>query len=449
MSFPHGAANAPALIVADGTALRYGELSSAFSPWHKLTATLKGPGVVLLFADNSLSTVLCYLACLDSPHTLMLADPALNERAVARILSAFQPDLVVRPPRALPLPQGYLATDGANWRRARTAVIDRGPALLLMTSGSTGAPRVVCLSADNLSANADSIGQALAITEADRAITSLPLHYCYGLSVLNSHLSRGASVVLTNRSPTSRLFLRQLAQTGTTALAGVPITYQALWPVLRRQWPATLRALTQSGGVLGNVADYARLAIEHNGRLFVMYGQTEATARMAVLDTAAHPEAIGSVGRAVPGGKFELLDSGEIVYQGPNVMLGYADTRADLTAGDRLGGVLRTGDLGSIRDGYLYLRGRIKRIAKVAGKRINLDELESTFRRLGTTAVVESGGAVFVHCVAELDTAHALAREVCADLGIPPAYLRIKLVDNVPHSAAGKIDYQALIRESS
>ncbi|QFY10362.1 AMP-binding protein [Nonomuraea phyllanthi] len=446
MSFPQGTASAPALMVPDGTCLRYGDLRRAMSPWQKATATLRDKGLVLLFADNSLSTALCYLACLESRHTIMLADPALNERAVSRALSAFQPELVVRPPRTLRLPDGYLPAGEAIWRRSRidTSPIHDEPALLLMTSGSTGAPRVVCLSRDNLFSNADSIVRALGITETDRAITSLPLHYCYGLSVLNSHLARGASVVLTHQSPTSRGFLRQLAETGATALAGVPLTYQALWPILSRQWPSTLRTLTQSGGVLNNVSAYARLAVERNSRFFVMYGQTEATARMAVLDTAAHPEAIGSVGRAVPGGKFELLDSGEIVYRGPNVMLGYADRRADLTTGDRMDGVLRTGDLGSLRDGNLFLRGRVKRIAKVAGKRISLDEVESAFRALDTTAVVESEGVVMVFCMAEVDAARELGREICADLGISPAYLRIRQVDNLPYSAAGKIDYQAL-----
>jgi long-chain acyl-CoA synthetase len=441
----------PALIVSNGVCLRYGDLRRELSPWQKVTAGLRDKGLVLLFADNSLSTVLCYLACLESRHTIMLADPALNERAVSRILSAFQPELVIQPSSTLPLPDGYLATDGANWRRSRTDVspIHDEPALLLMTSGSTAAPRVVCLSRENLFSNATSIVQALAITETDRGITSLPLHYCYGLSVLNSHLARGASVVLTGQSPTSRGFLRQLAETGTTALAGVPLTYQALWPVLSRQWPAQLRTLTQSGGVLNNVTAYAQLAVKRNSRLFVMYGQTEATARMAVLDTAAHPEAIGSVGSAVPGGHFEFLESGEIVYRGPNVMLGYADMRADLIAGDRMGGVLPTGDLGSIRDGNLFLHGRIKRIAKVAGKRINLDEIESVFRVLGAAAVVESEGVVLVFCVAEENRSRELARQICTDLGISPAYVRIRQVENLPYSSAGKINYPALIHEPS
>ncbi|MCG5214610.1 AMP-binding protein [Streptosporangium soli] len=443
MFLAHGARADPALVLPGGDDIRYGDLPRAMVRWSRLAGELPRKGLVALFADLSPDTVLCYLACLEAGHAVLLADPALSERAVARLLAAYEPELVVRAP-GVP-PEGYEARqDTTVWRRTSPAEhhLHDDLALLMMTSGTTGRPRAVRLSRINVSGNARDIVRALGMDAADRAVTSLPLHYCYGLSVLNSHLSCGAAVVLTDASPTGRRFLRLMAAEGVTAMAGVPLTYRALWPVLRREWPASLRSLTQAGGALPTAADYARLASARGARFSVMYGQTEATARMSVLDTAAHPDAIGSVGRAIPGGRFRIEDTGEIVYEGPNVMLGYADTREDLARGDRLHGVLRTGDVGTLRDGFLYLDGRLKRIVKVAGRRINLDEVESALAGIGEVAVVGSPEGMTAYCLADEARVRRHAATICAGLGIPPAYLRIQLTGSLPYTSTGKIDYQ-------
>lgn len=119
-----------------------------------------------------------------------------------------------------------------------------------------------------------------------------------------------------------------------------------------------------------------------------MYGQTEATARMAVLPPERLADKLGSAGLALPGGRLEADDDGEILYHGPNVMMGYADTADDLSRGDDLGGVLRTGDLGRVDpDGFLHITGRLKRMAKIFGIRVNLDDVERMLRGSGPVAV--------------------------------------------------------------
>ena len=147
--------------------------------------------------------------------------------------------------------------------------------------------------------------------------------------------------------------------------------------------PPSLRTLTQAGGRLDPalVRHFHGVAAARGGRLFVMYGQTEATARISVLSPDELPAHAGSVGRALPGGALAIDPDGEVIYRGPNVMMGYAEDRADLARGDELGGVLRTGDLGRLdADGRLWITGRVKRIAKVFGLRVNLDELEAWLR---------------------------------------------------------------------
>ncbi|WP_049569212.1 AMP-binding protein [Nonomuraea sp. SBT364] len=441
----NGARDDIAFVVPGGEDVRYGDLPRAMEPWRRLAGERTGKELVALFCDLSLPSIVSYLACLEAGHAVLLADPALTDAATARLLEAYRPGLVLH--RQGRPPDGYTRLAQAPaWERASTreTPLHEDLALLMMTSGTTGRPRVAALSHANLAGNAAAIVRALEMSAADRAITSLPLHYCYGLSVLNSHLACGASLVITSASPTSRRFLRLVGTEKVTSMAGVPLTYEALWPLLRRQWPGSLRSLTQAGGALRTVGDYAELANDHDARFWVMYGQTEATARMSVLDTAASPEAIGSVGRAVPGGSFTIDETGEIVYQGPNVMLGYADTREDLALGDRQRGLLRTGDLGALIDGFLYLRGRVKRIVKVAGKRINLDEIESTLNGAGRVAVVECATGMTAYCLEGEHVVRRHAAAVCARLGLPPASLRVEVAETLPCTASGKIDYRRL-----
>ncbi|MCU0277856.1 MAG: AMP-binding protein, partial [Candidatus Nanopelagicales bacterium] len=255
-------------------------------------------------------------------------------------------------------------------------------AVLLPTSGSTGDPKTVRLSATSLDANAQAIATALDLTEDDRAVTTLSPAYSYGLSVINSHLAVGAGIVLTQRSVTDPGFFDGLDPV--TVMPGVPYTFEMLRRLgfsAPRDLPS-LRLLTCAGGRLPaeRVREFAAAGQRDGYGLAVMYGQTEATARMAVLPPALAAQHPDSVGYAVPGGRFEIVDPddrgvGEIVYHGPNVMMGYAEGPGDLTA-DPGPARLVTGDQGFMRDDLLHVTGRISRFAKVRGLRMNLDDIE-------------------------------------------------------------------------
>ena len=183
--------------------------------------------------------------------------------------------------------------------------------------------------------------------------------------------------------------------------------------------------------------------------LWVMYGQTEASARISVLPPDQLPACAGSVGHPVPGGSVELEDRaddgvGELVYRGANVMLGYASGRGDLGERDELGGRLHTGDLAEIDDdGRLWIRGRLKRIAKVFGARISLDDVEERLASYGRVAAVDAGDrlGVFVEGCAEIG---GMEREIQRALGLPVRSVRAVAVDALPTTPSGKVDYETL-----
>jgi acyl-coenzyme A synthetase/AMP-(fatty) acid ligase len=322
-------------------------------------------------------------------------------------------------------------------------------ALLLTTSGSTGNPRLVRLSRTAVLSNAHAIATALGIARSDVAATTLPLHYTYGLSVLHSHLVSGATVLVTDGTVMQRGFWRDVADHGVTSLAAVP--YQC--EMLRRLHfnPADhprLRTLTQAGGRLRPelVAEFHERMTAAGGRLVVMYGQAEATARMTVMPDGALPEKLGSVGLAVPGGSVSVAGDGEIVYRGPNVMMGYAETAGDLARGDELGGVLPTGDLGGLdADGFLYISGRKRRIAKIFGVRVNLDDVERMLSGHGALAAVGGDDRVRLWVEgADEPAREALRAEAARRLGTHSTGIEVRAVDRLPLLANGKVNYRAL-----
>jgi acyl-CoA synthetase (AMP-forming)/AMP-acid ligase II len=199
----------------------------------------------------------------------------------------------------------------------------------------------------------------------------------------------------------------------------------------------SLRTMTQAGGRLD-----PETALRYAGRarFFVMYGQTEATARIAYVPPERLREKAGSIGIPIPGGSLSVSADGELVYEGPNVMLGYAESRADLARGDDLGGVLPTGDLGHVDDdGFFFVTGRLKRIAKVFGQRVNLDEVEAAVDGPAGAVAADDHIDVFAERASGAD-ARALARR----FRLPPRALRVHEIERLPVKASGKVDYAAL-----
>ncbi len=313
--------------------------------------------------------------------------------------------------------------------------------------------------------DAQAIIKSLEIDENDSAGVLLPVSYVYGLSVVNSHLLAGGSLLLPAGSMFQRGYWDFLEACGVTSFCGVPYTYEILdWlRILSRPWKK-LRLLTQAGGAMSR--DMKQKLLEwiydrrHQGittHLAVMYGQTEATARMSTFFLDQHPDKLDSAGRAVPGGVFQIKNgdhtgAGDIYYRGANVCLGYVMERADLSENAAIwrqsAGFLDTGDVGRLdEDGYLYITGRKKRFIKCNGVRISLDELERS---------IENRWKVPVVCIAKVSNEQLTLFIRTEDfgnldrvelegylrqLGITKGQCQVRKVREFPYCDNGKIDY--------
>ncbi|MCF0142786.1 MAG: AMP-binding protein, partial [Parasporobacterium sp.] len=335
--------------------------------------------------------------------------------------------------------------------------------LMLTTSGSTGSPKFVRQSYTNVFTNAEQIVEYLELSETERPITTLPMNYTYGLSIINSHLLVGAAILVTDKGLMQKEFWSFFKEGGATSFGGVPYTYEMLDRLrfYRMDLP-TLRYMTQAGGKLipelhAKYADYA----EKNGKKFiVMYGQCEATARMGYLPADKAVEKCGSMGIAIPGGVFKLIDAeggivteplvtGELVYEGANVTLGYAECGEDLIKGDERQGVLQTGDMAQFdADGYYYIVGRKKRFLKIYGNRVNLDEIDRLIKGHFEGIDCASAGVDDHMYIFVTDDAFAepVRDFVISKTQLNPAAFKTVVIDEIPKSDSGKTQYKELAK---
>lgn len=333
-------------------------------------------------------------------------------------------------------------------------------ALLLSTSGSTGSPKMVRLSYQNIASNGRSIIQYLNLRENDRAITTLPLSYSFGFSILNSHFLAGASIVLTQNSVMEREFWNLFESFSPTSLSGVPFTFEILKRIgfFAKKSPSNLKMITQAGGKMsdGLISEVNLFSKSNDIAFFVMYGQTEATARISYLDPRYASEKIGSIGKAIPGGFLEVIQLGsdveiesdtvgELVYSGPNVMLGYAENRLDLVKSDELLGRLPTGDLAKVdKDGFFFVVGRVKRILKVYGRRVNLDEVEVLLNKhFGTIACQGLDDNLVIFTTGD-NVISDIKKFVSIKFKLNHLGLRVIKVEEFPRLSNGKINYREL-----
>lgn len=335
-------------------------------------------------------------------------------------------------------------------------------ALLLTTSGSTGSPKFVRQSYTNVLENAKSIVEYLRLDETERPITTLPMNYTYGLSIINSHLLVGATLLVTNKGLMQKEFWTFFKEQGATSFGGVPYTYEMLERLrfFRMNLP-TLRTMTQAGGkILPELHEkFAKYAEEQGKKFIVMYGQCEATARMGYLPAEKAVEKKGSMGIVIPGGKFRLIDAngkdinepfttGELVYEGKNVTLGYAECGEDLCKGDERHGVLETGDMAQFDDeGYFFIVGRKKRFLKIYGNRVNLDEIDCLIKGAFEIEVASTGVDDHMYIfVTDENVVNSVRNFVIEKTKLNPAAFKVLVINEIPKNESGKTLYKELTR---
>ncbi|MEX2692706.1 AMP-binding protein [Rhizobium mongolense] len=443
-----------ALLFGSGRSLSYAELDGQ----TRRFANRLGQGqkrLVAIAAEASEHAIVAYLAALRAGHAVAMLPPC-DERLWDDFLNAFQPDFIFRPANG----RWRLIEEPRPGNGSRAIHPDL--ALLLMTSGSSGAAKAVRLSYANLDANSRSIADYLELSSTDRAALVLPLHYSYGLSVLNSHLLAGGSVFFPGISVVDGDFARIIDESGCTNLSGVPYSYELLERSnFRSSESKALRVMTVAGGKLN--ADLIRLYRDHmrtnGGRFFVMYGQTEATARISFVPPESLSDKEERIGIAIPGGSLTLVDdegtpitqpdtAGELVYRGPNVMMGYGMQRSDLARGAEIE-ALNTGDIAVQDDhGFFRIVGRRSRFAKIAGLRIGFDIMEQALLREGISAAVIGDDAGLQAYVISADSVKRAQRILAQASHLPANLISATARDSFPRLASGKIDYACLQEET-
>lgn len=448
-------------LIHEGSGRRwsYRDLSLGAAAFAEAISRHRDRSFGFILSSNTPECVAAYVGSLQAGHPTVLLAADLSPALLANLLLVYQPEWVYAPD-LVPSLDGYSATPLGDrhglWRRFRAAesLISPELALLLSTSGSTGAPKLVRLSHANIQANAQSISEYLALDPQERPVTSLPLQYSYGLSIINSHLLVGATLLLTDRSIVQREFWNFVRAERATSMAGVPYSYQMMLraKLLDRNLPFS--TLTQAGGRLDprHIDGVQEIAGKRGWRFFVMYGQTEASARISFVPPDCLSQKPGSVGLPIPGGRLQVdAATDELIYEGRNVMLGYAESRADLAKGDELHGVLRTGDLGrKDQDGFFYVTGRKKRFLKMFGQRISLDDVERTVCARFDVPVACFGSDDHLCIAVEDEPAAGLIPHFVCDLyGFHHSAVRVSHLSQLPINGSGKVDYTELSHRTS
>ena len=390
-----------------GRRITYGDLVD-FA--EKFAVFLPKRMLIFILAENSIGSLLGYAAALCNRIVPLILSAKTDAGLYQNLYRLYRPEYLWMPKSKLSELGGDVVFESWGYVLVKTGLTSpqlyEELSLLLPTSGSTGSPKLVRHSYRNIEANAENVKNLFGLTESERAMAILPMHYTMGLSVIASHLKAGASLILSGRSLLDAEFWKILKNERATSFTGVPYSYELLMKLrFTRMNLPDLKIITQGGGKLtpemfSALAKYA----EDNGKKFIpTYGQSECTARMAYLPPELASTKMCSIGIAEPGGKLSLIEddgretfegegSGEMVYRGENVTLGYATCPEDLMKGDENYGVMHTGDLARRdADGCYYIVGRLKRFLKIFGLRIGLDEVENIVKAQFNTDCLCSG----------------------------------------------------------
>ena len=423
--------------------------------------------LVFILCRNSIGAVIGYTSCLNNRVVPVLLNADLEQDLLDNLLVLYKPAYIWTPnDRSPSFPGMECVLSKWEYDLLRTDypeeyALNDDLCLLLTTSGSTGSPKLVRQSYRNVESNARAIVEYLHLDDGERPITTLPMNYTYGLSIINSHLMVGATILLTDKSLMQKGFWGLFKDAGATSFGGVPYTYEILDKLrFARMSLPSLRYMTQAGGKLSKELHrkFAEYAEQSGVRFVVMYGQCEATARMGYLPPEKALEKCGAMGIAIPGGEFRLVDDngntidtpytpGELVYSGENVTLGYAQSGEDLILGDERNGVLFTGDVAQRdEDGYYYIVGRKKRFLKIYGNRVNLDEVERMIKEQFPQIDMVCSGVddhmfLFLTDETKQDEVKSF---ISMKTGLNPAAFRTVVIDGIPRNDSGKILYKEL-----
>jgi len=451
-----------AVVTKDGSQYSYKEI---LSTTDVISENIENRSLVFCLAQNSPGSLAGYLAFVQNKIVPLMLNSDLDSELLDKLIITYKPEYLWVPKKDKNLiNSGKVVLNILDYSLIKLSfnkeyLLHDDLGLLLTTSGSTGSPKLVKLTYENIFSNAESISKYLSIDENERPITSLPMHYSFGLSIINSHMIKGATILLTDSSLMKREFWSFLQTYKATSLSGIPYTFEILKKLrfFKMDLPY-LKTITQAGGKLNDDLnlEFSEFCKNEGKRFFVMYGQTEATARMSYLPHEYSITKLGSMGIVIPGGEFSLIDEngniieehgkkGELVYKGKNVSMGYAFSRADLAKGDENNGVLVTGDIAKRdRDGYYYIVGRKKRFIKLFGNRVNLDETERLLKNVISDCACSGRDDEMVIYITDKNKLKKINRYIAEKTSINHQAFIVKYVTEIPKNSSGKTIYSKL-----
>lgn len=452
-----------AIIDDNGQQLSYKAL---FEANQALMQNIPERSLVFCLCENKIGSLIGYTTFLNNRIVALMLDAHLDKDLLNHFIEEYKPDYIWVPAIQNQNSVGENIFTNWDYTLIKTAYHHAYPlyeelALLLTTSGSTGSPKFVRQTYKNIQSNTASIVEYLHLTADERPITTLPMNYTFGLSVINTHLAVGATILLTDKTIMQRDFWEFMNVSNATSFSGVPYTYEMLDKLMffRRKLP-NLRTMTQAGGKLQPELHkkFAEWAANEGKDFVVMYGSAEATARMGYLPPEISLQKWGCMGKAIPGGKFMLIDAegkeiistetiGELVYEGDNVTLGYAFSGEDLAKGDENHGRLSTGDMAKVDvDGIYTIVGRKKRFLKIFGNRVGLDETERLIKSYFMDMECACAGhddEMHIY-ITEADKCATIKNFLAKKTKLNPIAFHVQCVNAIPKNSAGKTLYQEL-----
>ena len=429
----------------------------------KFASKVKNRSLIFILIDNDLESIVALIGSEISNSVIMLLPPNINHKALLKLVSLYSPDYIfVNKQVKLKIDNfeslyTYFSYELLKIKKFFVKKIDEELLLLQTTSGSTGSPKNVKLSYNNIISNTQSIIIDLKISSNDISITTLPPSYVYGLSIINTHLKVGAKIILNKSSVIEKNFWKKLLSNKVNNFGGVPYIYEIILKIgLKDEFFKFLKYSTIAGGHLDNnlklslLDFYEKLGIS----LITMYGAAEATSRMSYLPTEYSRKKIGSIGKPISNGTFLLENenkkiikkpncNGELIYKGENVCLGYANSSEDLIKKDINNSVLRTGDIGYFdKDGFFYIVGKKSRYIKIAGNRISLDEIEKIIYEYGYKNVCNQQSKdtlnIFIN---KKDIEKKIISYVSNYTNLHESLFKVIFIESFPMTKNNKIDY--------
>ena len=450
-----------ALIFENNEFILYNDLIKKI---ENFSANIKKRSLIFLQCKNSFESIVGYLGSIKSNCVVSLIDDKISDDLFLKLVNKYHPDFIFFEKKSIKKLNNFsVAYSFGSYellvvKKKIEKKLNDKLSLLISTSGSTGTSKLVRQSTDNLNYNTNSIVKYLDISQTDIAMTTLPMSYVYGLSIINTHLNQGASIVLNSKSVLEKEFWNSLQKNKVSNFGGVPHTYSILEKINFKNYNLeSLKYTTQAGGKINKktAENVVKIYNSLDIKLYLMYGAAEATARMSYLPWE-NINKLESIGKAIPGGEFFLKDSnskiinetnthGELIYKGKNVSMGYAENLEDLSKGDENKGTLETGDIAyKDKDNCYYLVGRKDRYIKIYGMRINLQELEDIISKFDFENICmqdqdkENTINVFIKDKFEFKE---LKKIITSVTKIHPSVFVFKTVKNFPLNRNSKISY--------